>query len=272
MFDATPSAATHSLLQDPNFAAALRLCGQDPVTLPSGLLLLRRRIAGVPILMLPRAVPPRDLARQLRQAKLHRLPLIMSPENGCAMPASVRLSRPRNLLEVDLTAAGPARRGRLHQNWRNQLKKAENSPLRVLHRPFEVGHPLLRLNTIQARERRYQNWPPALTAAFARVAPHQTHLFTARMRGHPVAYMLFFTHGNRATYHIGYNSDDGRAFHAHNLLMWNAMQTLSDLGITRLELGPQTTPQIDRFKLRAGATQHQTGGTWLRWAPFARAA
>lgn len=271
MFDASPSAAVHPLMQDPGFAAALRLCGQNPLTLPSGLVLLRRRIAGVPLLMLPRAAPPPDLDRQLRQEGLHRTPLILSPERACTMPRYLRLAQPRSLFELDLRPTSNKLRAQLHQKWRNQLTQAENSPLRVLHRPFEAEHPLLLLEAAQARKRRYLRWPAGLTAAFAKVAPQQTHLFTARLRGHPVAYMLFLTHGSRATYHIGHTTDAGRARHAHNLLMWEAMRQLADRGITHLDLGPSTTPQIDRFKRRTGAVAAPTGGTWLRWTPFARA-
>jgi len=270
MFDASPSSKSHALMQDQSFAAALRLCGQTPVTLPSGLVLLRRRIAGVPLLMLPRAKPPADLNAQLSQAGLHRLPLILSPEHPCKVPQSLRLMAPRSLFDVDLSSPKSERRARLHQNWRHQLKQAENGPLRVLHRPLEPLHPLLTLAATHARKHRYATWPTALSAAFARAAPEKTHLFTALLRGHPVAYMLFLTHGSRATYHIGYNTDAGRDQRAHNLLMWEAMNVLAARGITRLDLGPETTPEIDHFKRRAGAIAQPTGGTWIRWTPLAR--
>ena len=139
----------------------------------------------------------------------------------------------------------------------------------MLHRPLTPDHPLLALEAAQARERRYQNWPPALTSAFARAAPDQTHLFTALLRGHTVAQMLFLTHGNRATYHIGHTGADGRRLHAHNLLMWQAMNALAARGITSLDLGITATPAIDRFKRRTGAVAQPTGGTWLRWTPLA---
>lgn len=186
------------------------------------------------------------------------------------MPRSLRLMAPRSLFEVDLRSSEIMRRARLHQNWRHQLKQAENGPLRLLHRPLEPLHPLLTLAATHARKHRYATWPTALSAAFARAAPEKTHLFTALLRGHPVAYMLFLTHGDRATYHLGYNTDAGRTERAHNLLMWEAMNVLAARGITRLDLGPETTPEIDRFKRRAGAIAQPTGGTWIRWTPLAR--
>jgi hypothetical protein len=279
MFDASPPYDTASdtqpeglaLMQDRAFAAALHLCGEHPITLPSGLTLLRRRIAGVPLLMLPRAAPPSDLTAQLHHSGLHRHPLILSPEHVCAMPTALRISPSRTLMQVDLRPSHSNRRAALHQNWRHQLKQAEASALRVLHRPLKPDHPMLKLEQEQARTKRYQNWPASLTSAFASVAPDQTHLFTALLRGHEVAHMLFFTHGTRATYHIGHNTDQGRKCHAHNLLLWTAMNTFAQRGTTALDLGPQTTPDIDRFKRRVGAKMIPTGGTWLRWTPLARA-
>lgn len=269
MFDASPSPASHALMQDRAFAAALALCGGQPVALPSGLMLLGRRLAGVSVLMLPRAAPPPDLSLQLRQTGLQRRPLILSPEQPCDLPRALQLAPARALWHLDLGGDRAARRARLHQNWRNQLQHAENGPLRVLHRPLTPDHPLLALEAAQARARRYQNWPPALTSAFARAAPNQTHLFTALLRGHTVAQMLFLTHGNRATYHIGHTGAEGRRLHAHNLLMWQAINTLAARGITSLDLGITTTPAIDRFKRRTGAVAQPTGGTWLRWTPLA---
>lgn len=271
MFDATPSTSSHALMQDRAFAAALRHCGEAPVTLPSGLTLLKRRVAGIPILMLPRVSPPTDLRAQLAQVGQQRLPLILSPEQPCKMPLALRVSPARTLLQIDLSAAQQERRTALHQNWRHQLGQAENGPLRVLYRPLTPDHILLALERAQALSRRYQSWPVTLTAAFAKIAPDQTHLFTALLRGHPVAHMLFLSHGNRATYHIGHSTDAGRKTHAHNLLLWSAMNQLAQRGITSLDLGPTTTPNIDRFKRRAGAQSQQTAGTWLRWSPLARA-
>ncbi len=270
MFDAATPATARPLMQDPSFAAALRMCGEDPVTLPSGLVLLRRRIAGVSVLMLPRATPPADLCAQLAQAGLHRHPLILSPQAPCALPPALRLRAPVPLWQVDLRTPEATRRAMLHQNWRHQLGQALHHDLRVVQRPLPAGHLLLSQDAAQARDRGYRGWPPRLTAAFARLAPRQTHLFTARLRGFEVAHMLFLSHGDGATYHIGYTSTEGRAVHAHNLLLWEAMRSLAARGITTLDLGPPTTPTIDRFKRRAGAMPAPTGGTWLRWTPLAR--
>lgn len=267
MFDA-PQPQTHALLQDPAFAAALSLCGESPITLPSGHILLNRRVMGMPLLMLPRATPPPNIYEQLRTKNLHRRPLILSPETPGTRARALKISASQTLLHVDLTRD---LRAALHPKWRNQLRHAEASPLRIRHSPLKPDHPLLTLEETQAKTNRYQNWPRALTTAFATAAPAQTHLFTATLRGHPIAHMLFLTHGHRATYHIGHTTAEGRAHHAHNLTLYTAMTHLARHGCITLDLGLSNpkTPNLTRFKQRSGAHPQQTGGTWLRWSALA---
>ena len=271
MFDAAlpPDAP---LMQDPAFAAALRTCGQNPVALPTGLMVLQRRIFGVPVLMLPRATPPPNLRQQLRQINLHQQPLILSPERPCTLPCALRLRGPQIMAQLGLHIDTSVTRTALHTKWRNQLRRAEGAGLRVSHGPLSVSdsHTMLATETAQARTRRYANWPAPLTAAFAKVAPTQTQLFVAYMGNTSVAHMLFLRHGTRATYHIGHISERGKSLCAHNLLLWMAMCWLADQGHTTLDLGmiDPRTPGLNRFKQRTGARMIQTGGTWLHWRPL----
>ncbi|MFD2738751.1 GNAT family N-acetyltransferase [Sulfitobacter aestuarii] len=268
----TPTECHKPLLQSPAFAAALRACGQDPVILPGGLLVLRRRFLGLRLAMLPRAVPPPDLLAQLREAGLQNLPLILSPETPCPLPPAWKLRTPQMLAKVDLRPPPVRRRAALHGKWRNQLRRAEGAELGVSHAPLPADphHPLLLADAAQARQRGYRNWPARLTAAFAAAAPDQTRLFTAHHRGRPVAHMLFLRHGNAATYHIGNICSAGKALQAHNLLLWQASLWLAEQGHDLLDLGPvcAAAPGLARFKTRAGASLVPTGGTWLRWQPL----
>ena len=261
-------------MQDPAFAAALRRLGQRPVILRGGLTLLVRRIVGLRLAMLPRATPPPDLFDQLRHARLHRLPLILSPEVPCALPPSLHLCAPRQRAVLDLSGSPQDRRAALHPKWRNQLRKAETAGMAIDHAPLppDPNHPLLLAEGLQARTRGYANWPARLTAAFAAAAPAQTRLFTARHDDTVVAHMLFLLHGTGATYHVGQTTASGRALCAHNLLLWEAAHWLGAVGAATLDLGllhPGTTG-LDRFKLRTGAAAMATGGTWLSWPALAR--
>jgi hypothetical protein len=267
------SSAEDSLWQDPAFLAALRRLGQAPVMLPGGLAVLRRRVLGVRLAMLPRASPPLDLADQLRAAGLHRTPLILSPERPGPLPRAFCLYRAQTVARLDLWPSIAARRAALHSKWRNRLRRAEAAGIEVSHAPLppDPAHPLLLSEARQARTRGYANWPPALTAAFATTS-EATRLFTAREGDEIVAQMLFLRHGSRATYHIGITTPRGRAHHAHNLLLWQASEWLAETGTLSLDLGPldTRTPGLTRFKLRAGARPCPTGGTWLCWPPLAR--
>ncbi|UWR23815.1 GNAT family N-acetyltransferase [Sulfitobacter sp. S190] len=268
MFDAAPAQSDHALLQDPVFAAALRHCGERPVTLDSGHVVLVRRLLGVKLAMLPRAAPPADLPHLLRAARLHRLPLILSPETPLSAHPGVPLARAKRLWMLDLRPEEAERRAALHQNWRHALRRAEAGPLRVLHRPLAPDHPVIALAAQQARARGYALWPAPLTAAFSALSPAQSHLFTALRQGHPVAHMVFLQHGCRASYHIGHRMEAAEG--AHQLLLWQAARQLRRLGVTRIDLGPDIAqaPGLARFKRRAGARAQVTGGTWLRWRPL----
>ena len=82
----------------------------------------------------------------------------------------------------------------------------------------------------------------------------------------PVAAMMFLRHGSTATYHIGWSNAQGRAAHAHNLLLWRAAERLSSKGVKTLDLGTLDTvnaPGLARFKLGTGAMPHRLGGTWV---------
>lgn len=271
MFDEARPPVT-PLMQDPAFARALQLCGQEPVILPNGQLLLRRRIAGITLTMLPRATPPDDLADQLRTLALHRTPLILSPQVPCPLPRAMRLRAPVDLAVLDLRTSHKNRRARLHGKWRNQLKRSEEQDLKVTRRPLpaDPDTAVLRQEMIQSRSRGYANWSAPLTAGFAKAAQSQTHVFRALHKGHSVAHMLFLSHGTCVTYHLGHISDDGKKRGAHNLLLWRAMRYFANRGFLQMDLGMlrKDTPELNRFKLRSGATRQKTGGTHLYWHLF----
>lgn len=275
MFDDTPSDGI-SLLQSPAFSEALKLCGQTPMRLTGGQALLVRRFMGLKVAMLPRGAPPDDLDAELASLGLHRSPVILSPDLPCALPRAIPLRRARDQIVLNLAGGNELARARLHPKWRNQLARVEKRPVHVTYGPLDPDprHPLLLLEQAQCAERRYQNWPAALTAAFAAVAPRQTHLFTAEYRDQTVARMLFLSHGSRATYHIGHTTLLGRRLYAHNLLLWRASRLLATMGHVSLDLGLMQpgARDLNRFKLRTGAERHPTGGTWLYWRPFSKSA
>lgn len=271
------------LQQHPFFAMALSACGRPPLMLdeaPARLVMRRRFKGGLTLSMLSRVQVPTgpDDLEQLRIA-LGRGPVILSPDAPCPELAGyglVPLMTPATLGELDLTGPEQTRRARLHPKWRNRLRQAEQSPLRVTRCAFpaDPGHWLLRADTLQQRRRGYRTWPEALTLAYAAQAPEQAQLFTAQVGNRIVAAMLFLRHGAIATYHIGHTNTEGRALSAHTLLLWTAACWLAEQGHLRLDLGlidTQRAPGLARFKLGAGATPRRLGGTWGWWPPLGRA-
>ncbi|MEY8831313.1 GNAT family N-acetyltransferase [Sedimentitalea sp. XS_ASV28] len=290
MFDSFPSRGARALplQQHPNFVAALRACGQDPLQLhrPVPAVILRQRLGGrVPVAMLARAEPSlmcADCDDWLHSNGLARTPLILSPDSPCATRLAARgavpLMTPNWVAEIDLTATSDERRARLHPKWRNRLVRAEsNKHLRISisTRALTPDHWLFTADLALQRQRGFRNWPTALTLAYARKNPDQAVLITARDGRKDVAAMLFLRHGRAATYHIGHSTPAGRALSAHTLILWRAACWLAEHGVARLDLGQIDTRNaagLARFKLGSGAVARPLGGTWLWWPPLGRSA
>lgn len=275
------SGATCPLLpvqQHPAFAAALTRIGRPPLEL-SGLVLLRRRFAGVPVAMLTRFDPDRAdaLPRVLSQARLGGCPLVLAPDGPCptlAEMGAVPLVSPVTVAELDIGAPLADLRRNLSGKWRNRLKAAEASGLTVTDRPMPLdpGHWLLRADAAQGRQRGYRGWPPALVLAFAAANPGKARLLTATDRqGEEVAAMLILRHGRVATYQMGHSTEKGRDLAAHNLLMWTAVEHMARAGCRRLDLGlanGEDAAGLLHFKLGTGAKLRRLGGTWGWWPPL----
>jgi lipid II:glycine glycyltransferase (peptidoglycan interpeptide bridge formation enzyme) len=81
-----------------------------------------------------------------------------------------------------------------------------------------------------------------------------------------VAGMMFLIHGQAATYQVGWTSEAGRDLHAHNLMLWRAIEELRERGVRSLDLGGVNTQRsagIARFKMATGGTVRQLAGSYL---------
>ncbi|MBO9453197.1 GNAT family N-acetyltransferase [Tropicibacter sp. R16_0] len=269
MFDFAASAPLPALQQSPEFAAALTRFGRSPLRLDDGTLALKRG----PCLMLSRfQTKVRDLPTLL--AGMH-LPILLNPDYSApdlSQIGALPLVSPATCAELDLT--GDLRAG-LHQKWRNRLKQAERQNLRVTRQnmPIDPRHWLLREDANRQRQRRYRNWPAALTSAFAETNPGKAKLFTAFADKIPIAGLLLLRHGPVATYHVAHTTARGRHHSAQNLLLWTAMTWAARKGGQRLDLGLISTedaPGLARFKLGTGANPRKLGGTWIWWPPLGK--
>ena len=150
----------------------------------------------------------------------------------------------------------------MHQKWRNQLKKAEKSPLVILNQALNPHKHMWFLDAEQRQQkaRGYKNYPAPVLLAFAAANKGQARLFSAVIAGKPVAAMLVFKHGRMATYQAGVTTPDGRTHCAHNLILWHILCELNKRGIEQLDLGrADLSDGLTRFKLGAGARIETTG-------------
>lgn len=178
-----------------------------------------------------------------------------------------RVMTPYTTATVDLTHEPGALRAAMHQKWRNRLVAAEQAGLRIgrADRRPDLYQWLLGLEAEQQKTARYAALPPALVPAWQQ-AGGGVRVLTAMDGDDPVAAMLFLLHGDRATYHIGWTSTEGRRTSAHNLILWRAMLKLRAQGVRELDLGGLNTediPGIARFKLGCGARPRTFCGTWF---------
>ena len=172
---------------------------------------------------------------------------------------------------LDLTQGMDALRAQLDGKWRNRLVKAEaEAGLRIqVQADRQACQELLRREGEQRQSRGFHGLPTELVEAYleAHDSPAQAHLMAVARRGrYTLAAMLFLQHGRVATYHLGWAGEEGRSLNLHNLLLWRALEKLSERGITQLDLGGVNTrelPGISRFKLGTGGQVLTLAGTYF---------
>lgn len=198
-------------------------------------------------------------------------PLIVNAPAGGGPIGGWRIVSGAKLAILDLADEQVMRRA-LHQKWRNQLKKAEASALRVIDQPLDARtHAwFFKAEQAQQKSRGYRAYPPEFLQAFAAANKNDARLYTAMLGAEPVAGMLVLKHGRMATYQAGITSDEGRQHCAHNLLLWRIMCDLHRKRFSALDLGrADLSDGLRRFKLGTGARVETLPGTFLfhPWLP-----
>lgn len=225
-----------------------------------------RRICGLPVSLTSRGPigADHDAAKHAMKHLKRDLPpglALITPETP--LPNRLALSTAPEIVDIDLRPEVPQLRASLHGKWRNALRKAENTRLRVarLGASEATLMPLLRAEKQRQSQAKYRALPPEFTLAIQSVAPQSLRLLSASD-----AQMLFIVHGNSATYHMGVSGPQGRAQNAHNLILWTALSALKDEGVERLDLGTidrKRAANLARFKCRAGGEVRRLGATYF---------
>lgn len=197
--------------------------------------------------------------------------LVDSAENKSVMKRAgyTRIMTGTSTIWLDLMASEAELRNKLAGNWRNQLKKAEQSNITVAvggNKPKHYNW-LLEKESTQRTARGYSAVPLGLVPAYSKTAaPVPLMSVTAHEGGTQVAGALFLLHGNSSTYHIGWAGEKGRSLNAQNHVLFTAVMALKERGIKWLDMGGvDTGPQaaIARFKLGLGHPPETLVGTYI---------
>ncbi len=194
-----------------------------------------------------------------------RGPLVVNAAAETRKLGGVKISGGAEMAMLQLTDPD-AMRARMHQKWRNQLKKAERSQLRIVDQSLQAGRHdwFFKQDAAQQKSRGYKSYPAGLILAYEAANSRQARLYTALQDGAPVAAMLVLKHGAMATYQAGVTTDAGRRTCAHNLLLWQIMSDLHRRGFAALDLGrADLNPGLTRFKRGTGAEFETLAGSFL---------
>lgn len=191
--------------------------------------------------------------------------LVLTPDEAVGPKGLSRVMTGDATVLVDLTRDEAALKSDMESSWRNKLNKAERSDLVVQKtgtKPAQYRW-LLEAEAKQRQKRGYRAMPLEMTEAWQDAKAGGASgdkgagiaVFRADLKRDAAAGMLFLIHGSRATYHVGWTSEEGRANAAHNLILWTAMKELKGRGVRVLDLGGVNTQSgagIARFKLETG--------------------
>lgn len=162
-------------------------------------------------------------------------------------------AKPYETITIDLTPEEEALRAQLKRNWRNHLSKAERADLECVEGVHSDLEWFLK-GYLQDRMQRLYPGPGLrfLTYLLGEAALQKDLLLLKAIhKGTPIAACAFITHGNSATYQVGWTTPQGRAVNAHHFLLWKAMLQLKKRMILSLDLGginTETAKGVTEFK------------------------
>ena len=191
-------------------------------------------------------------------------------EQPC-LPAVRRIMSGYSTVMLDIDKPMETLRAQLDKRWRHRLGGAEKSELNVQRMGTNPGQYrwLLDAEMQQRVDRGLEGLPLVWFEHYAesRKQPSRNLLsLRADVGRERVAGMMFLIHGQAATYQVGWTSDAGRDLHAHNLMLWRAIEELRERGVRSLDLGGVNTQRsagIARFKMATGGTVRQLAGSYF---------
>ncbi len=187
------------------------------------------------------------------------------------LPTVRRIMSGYSTVMLDISRPLDVLRANLDGRWRQPLHRAEKSELNVQRMGTNPGQYrwLLDAEMQQRVDRGLEGMPLVWFERYAesRKQPSRNLLsLRADVGRERVAGMMFLIHGEAATYQVGWTSDAGRDLHAHNLMLWRAIEELRERGVRSLDLGGVNTQRsagVARFKMATGGTVRQLAGSYF---------
>jgi lipid II:glycine glycyltransferase (peptidoglycan interpeptide bridge formation enzyme) len=201
--------------------------------------------------------------------------VLFTPEVSQGQPHGLRPWRRvmtgMSTVMIDLTPSMEILRAQLDRRWRHRLVGGEASEM-TIHRvgtnPGQFRW-VLEAEMQQRSDKGLEGLPLDFFEHYVASRPNTTKtILTLRadMGRDRIAAMMFLIHGEAAIYHVGWTTEQGRDYHAHNLILWKAMEELKSRGIRRLDLGGVNTIRsagIARFKMSTGGEVLTLAGTYF---------
>lgn len=159
---------------------------------------------------------------------------------------------------VDLSLDETILRANLKQKWRNCLNKSEKQNLSVKIENDLKSTDLFLNKYIEYKSFKKFSGPTAKFIKEEMVIAYafkQLHIAWAYLNNEPIAGILITTHGESASYRIGWNSNLGKKTNAHYLLIWTMLLKLKKLGFKSFDLGgilPGEQDSLTHFKCGLG--------------------
>ena len=179
-----------------------------------------------------------------------------------------RIAEGYRTIWLDLSRPDDGLRTDMHQNWRNALVQGEGHGLDVID-----DHACERLPWLIERHGTHMELGGYRGASGELLNALHEHgnetsglrMLIAEKDGEPIAGILLATHGDAATYLVGWTGETGRDLRATHLLLWHAVQRLQADGKAWFDLGgiSDEAPGVMRFKRGLGGEETTLVGGYV---------
>ena len=168
---------------------------------------------------------------------------------------------------IDLRKDEEHLRKNLNGKWRNQLKKSENTGLRLkLGNSNELHNWIIQKYEKLMVEKSFSGPNIELYKRLYEFDKDNSIIFQAIYNNSVVAGILLSKFDSACCYEIGWNSIEGRKMNANNFLLWNAIVKMKKQGYPLFDLGginEELTPTITKFKRGLGGDEYNLVGEWI---------